>query len=134
MDERDREERARRIVRGERWKRDMELAYDEGRLVIVDGEAVLVEDEPIPYPAVETKAAPFVDTRTEYTSFSLPPDLKSRDRFHRLVKACPGAVRIGRQWKVSRSAWEAHRAKDRTANEVQADPAAVARTLARLGR
>jgi hypothetical protein len=45
-----------------------------------------------------------------YSAEHLPPDVKSRDRFHRLAKACPGARKVGRTWLVPTAAWHAFRA------------------------
>jgi hypothetical protein len=44
-----------------------------------------------------------------YTSLCLPPDVPSRERFNRLVKAVPGAQKRGRIWVVQKTAWEAAR-------------------------
>lgn len=47
-----------------------------------------------------------------YDGFHLPPDCPSRERFNRLAKGLPGAVRRGRIWSVPRAVWdEARRRK-----------------------
>lgn len=46
-----------------------------------------------------------------YSSFSLPPDCPSRDRFNKLVKRLPGATRAGRCWSVRREVWDEFRTK-----------------------
>lgn len=62
-----------------------------------------------------------------WDSNHLPPDLRSRDRFHRLAPKCPGALKVGRTWSVPREAWRAYRAKV-TAENVDVDTV-VARML-----
>lgn len=46
-----------------------------------------------------------------YSSHKLPPDVRSKDRFHRVVRHVSGARRDGRVWIVSRASWEAHRTR-----------------------
>ena len=57
-----------------------------------------------------------------YDSHNLPPDLKSRDRFHRVVRKIPGARKVGRTWVVGREAWREYRASKQGGGE---DVAAV---------
>ena len=108
-----------------------EYVTHEGRTYIVVPPAApaLASVAPLavlPSPAVE---------RAFYTTESRPPDIKSKDRFHRLCREMagakvPGIVKLGRGWKVTRTAWESYRAKADTPVEV--DAGAVARMVAKL--
>jgi hypothetical protein len=64
-----------------------------------------------------------------YSSVALPPDLRSADRFHRLVRKCPGARKVGRVWTVPADQWHAYRS-GKTAAPADG-PSAVDRVLAR---
>jgi hypothetical protein len=63
-----------------------------------------------------------------YSSTSLPPDLRSKDRFHRIAPKVPGAFKSGRVWHVDADAWRVYRsgAAATPADEVDA---VVARML-----
>ena len=63
-----------------------------------------------------------------YSSVSLPPDLKSADRFHRIVRKVPGAWKAGRVWYCPADAWHAYRAGTRSA-PVDDTASVVARML-----
>lgn len=54
-----------------------------------------------------------------YDGFRLPPDVKSREWFNRLVKGMPGAVRRGRLWTVPVESWDAARAKKKAPPSAQ---------------
>jgi hypothetical protein len=71
--------------------------------------------------ALAEEPAPDAD-RDTYDSKHLPPDA-SLDRFHRIVRDVPRAVKIGRVWRVPRAAWEEHR---RTGAGERPAPAPVA--------
>jgi hypothetical protein len=68
---------------------------------LADGSIELTRDAGTPAP-------PLAPTDT-YSSHVLPPDV-GRDRFHRLVRDCPGAFKTGRLWQVPARSWRDWRA------------------------
>jgi hypothetical protein len=44
-----------------------------------------------------------------YSTHALPPDVRSRRRFHELAKGIPSAVKRGRAWIVPQADWHARR-------------------------
>ena len=51
-------------------------------------------------------AARSVASDAVYTSNKLPPDVPTRDAFHRIVKRVNGAEKRGRVWVVRQAAWD----------------------------
>jgi hypothetical protein len=120
------------IVRArEAAERADDYAAEAYRYVEDEGRTYIVIPPPGTDVATVAQPAPALDVeRTVYTSEHRPPDIKSRDRFHRLVKACPGAIKTGRQWRVSADAWRAYRGSKGASAVI--DAGAVARMVAKL--
>jgi hypothetical protein len=49
-----------------------------------------------------------------YSSTNLPPDLQTKDRFHREARKVAGARKVGRTWEVDADAWRAYRSGAQT--------------------
>ena len=61
-----------------------------------------------------------------YDTRRLPPDVRTRVRFHAIVKEIPTATKRGRTWSVPREDWDAYRAGGGAGVADSDDPAAVA--------
>jgi hypothetical protein len=71
-------------------------------------------------------------TEGTFSTNALPPDVKTRVRFHALVRHVPGARKVGRTWVVSADAWRTWRASGGTSATVNVDPDAPEAVAARM--